>query len=440
MTGRHFPSSHAWWGNWHVSQGPRQPAKASSHYALMSPGLRLIALALAASIASVLATACRGSDPRPASPATPPPVTVSASAVSPTAPPAAATATPSPASNPTATATFTAVNQDLTVSVRICQPSPLGSGADTVGTAPLPTPRPASTSARPPELVKSEISAFYAAAAPVAALGDDWIRWADSRLAAATATGDVAAALRTHAVRLWELCSAAALLPDVPEATPAAQSFRAALLERNAWLGAAAEQLRCCGFAAVMGLGQRQQASTGAMESARKGLEALAAAYGVARGALPVRKEVSSTILGLSLETPAGWVVVDSSGQIIVLSSGDTRQLLPDSLGPRQWDLGSALRIRRLRNPPAMDLNAAETRARTLLGGLGSMRGERAVMFAGMSAVEQVRVDEATDWQVKVVIAVRGEFTYLFESGYPAQDSGVAAEFDQALASVKFRN
>ena len=176
------------------------------------------------------------------------------------------------------------------------------------------------------------------------------------------------------------------------------------------------------------------------MESARKGLEALAAAYGVARGALPVRKEVSSTILGLSLETPAGWVVVDSSGQIIVLSSGDTRQLLPDSLGPRQWDLGSALRIRRLRNPPAMDLNAAETRARTLLGGLGSMRGERAVMFAGMSAVEQVRVDEATDWQVKVVIAVRGEFTYLFESGYPAQDSGVAAEFDQALASVKFRN
>lgn len=278
------------------------------------------------------------------------------------------------------------------------------------------------------------------AAASLAALGDDWSRWADSRLAAATATGNVAAALRTHAVQLWELCSAAALLPDVPEAAPAAQSLRAALLNRNAWLGVAAEQLRCCGFATVMDLGQQQRASTKEMESARKEIEALTTVYGVDQSALPVRKEVSSAILGLSLETSAGWVVVDIAGQIIVLPSSDAQQLSPDSLGPRQWDLGSALLIRRLRNPPAIDFNAAVTRVRTLLGGLGSLRGERTRTLADMSAVEQVRVDEATDWQVKVVIAVRGEFTYLFESGYPAHDSGAAAEFDQVLASVKFLN
>ncbi len=176
------------------------------------------------------------------------------------------------------------------------------------------------------------------------------------------------------------------------------------------------------------------------MESAQKEIEALAIAYGVDRGALPVRKEVSSAILALSLETPAGWVVVDNSGQIIVLPSGGIWQISPDSLGPRQWGLGSALRIRRLRNPPEMDLSTAVTRAGALLGGLGNLSGERAEMIAGISAAGQVRLDDATDWQVKVVIAIRGEFTYLFEAGHPAQDSGAAEEFDQVLASVKFQN
>jgi hypothetical protein len=303
-----------------------------------------------------------------------------------------------------------------------------------LGTAPYPTPTPVSAGGdRPQTQVLAELTDYYRAAWPVASLARSWTADIGGRYAGAASSQEMGIELDAFGVRLAQVCAAAALLPDVPEAFAATRAFREALLSSHAWAVRVSDALRCCGASEARKLEGGRLMAAEAIAAASNSINAVAAEYGVSAGPPGFSRVVSSEVLGVSVRLPYDWPVLDDSAQVVALAPGQWQVTTAGGSGPKYWALGTALRIRRLRNPPGWDLNSALPRADTVLSPFGAAKETRPARIAGLQAIEQTRVDETANWRTKVVITVSGEFTFLIESGCPTH---MAQECDRLFAEL----
>jgi hypothetical protein len=202
---------------------------------------------------------------------------------------------------------------------------------------------------------------------------------------------------------------------------------------------AAADSLACCGSLGAHKVNLGADASATAFKDAEAALQPLATQYGGPSGTGAASLDIASDVLGVSLTAPAGWIILDDSALIVVLAPAESQVIAPGGTGPKAWSLGTAIRVRRLRNPPGQDLNAALPRASTLLGVFGPVQKQESAKVQGLAGVQQTRQDAATGWTTFVAVTVKGDFTYLVELGCPPQVTDrCAGYFAPALASVRF--
>lgn len=267
-----------------------------------------------------------------------------------------------------------------------------------------------------------------------------WAVEVDARWDRATSSREAAAELGAQGTRLALLCAAAARLPDVQEARAASSALRAALRARQAWLVSAAESLACCGSLGAHSVNFVAEAAAAAFSSADAALEPLATQYGGPTGAGPAPSDVASDVLGVTLTLPPGWLLLDHAALIIAQAPPGSQVMAPGGNGPRAWSLGTAMRVRRLRNPPGQDLNSALPRANALLDVLGPVRMQGPATVHGAEGVQQTRQEAATGWTTYVAITVRGDFTYLVELGCPSQVTDrCAGYFAPVLSALRFK-
>ena len=327
--------------------------------------------------------------------------------------------------------------EPATVAIPACRPAAVPMGED-VGTAPGPTATPV-PAFRPPEKVATEIQSYLLTAGPLSATAASWAAEVDARWDRASTSQDAAAELGAQGTRLALLCTAAARLPDVLEARVASSVLRAALRARHAWLVAAAESLACCGSAGAHKAALGADAGATAFKAAEAALHPLAAQYGGPSGTGAAPLVVASDVLGVSIALPAGWLTLDDSAVIVAQAPAESQVMAPGGTGPMAWSLGTAVRVRRLRNPPNQDLPAALPRTNSLLDVLGPVQQQESISVNGVAGVRQTRREAATGWTTYIAVAVRGDFSYLVEFGCPAQMTDrCAGYFSTALASVRF--
>lgn len=319
-----------------------------------------------------------------------------------------------------------------------CQPEAVPIGGESVGTAPYPTATPV-PAFRPPEKVTDEVQAYLLTAGPLSDMAASWAAEVDARWDRAATSQEAAAELGAQGTRLALLCTAATRLPVVPEARAVSSALRAVLRSRHAWLVAASESLACCGSAGAHKAALGADAGATAFKNAAATLHPRATQYGGPSGTGAAPLDLASDVLGISVTLPAGWLPLDDSALIVALAPVESQVMAPGGTGPKAWSLGTAVRVRRLRNPPGQDLAAALPRANTLLEVLGSVQHQESASVNGIANVRQTRQEAATGWTTFVAVTVKGDFTYLVELGCPSQTTDRCVGYlAPVLASVRF--
>ena len=214
----------------------------------------------------------------------------------PTVTPATASATPTPGQS-----------AGTTVSYPACNGSGTGGGGS-LGTAPGPTPTPAPTiGSRDPAVVSRDISDYMSAAQPIvqylsrssAAFNEKW--------STGLSTDEQAGLLQMLGSRAAISCGAAALITDVP---PEAAGFDALLREgariRHAWVGAAADQLSCCGTSVNLDTASGNTLTSATLAELVSEIESLLAEYDAA---LTGGRSLQDDALGIEITVEEGWLV-----------------------------------------------------------------------------------------------------------------------------------
>lgn len=342
----------------------------------------------------------------------------------PTVTPATASATPTPGQS-----------GGTTVSYPACNSSGTGGGSS-LGTAPAPTPTPAPTiGSRDPAVVSRDISDYMSATQPIvqylsrssAAFNEKW--------STGLSTDEQARLLKMLGSRAAISCGAAALITDVPLE---AAGFNALLREgariRHAWVGAAADQLSCCGTSVNPDTASGNTLTSATLAELVSEIESLLAEYDAA---LTGGRSLRDDALGIEITVEEGWLVSSEGLSPVLYAPFELNGDGVVGLGPDSWQLGAAVRVRRLRNPAPLTAAEASSRFAGLISRHGSVESVVEIEVDSHPGLRHVLIANLPSWSASVTVFVAGDFTYFIESGCPADVPGACASIDAVAASLR---
>ena len=239
--------------------------------------------------------------------------------------------------------------------------------------------------------------------------------------------------------RLSQLCSALSVVPLTTDGKPFVDTMADNLKARRDLLYSTAE------------LGRDDSADLRTLDADRtdssltlKGLEVNLDEFSTLAGVTSVASvpfTIVNPLLAVTFDAPAGWLMVRNGIDIVLLAPEEQQVYSARGLGPDSWNLGSALRVRRFRNPESADLSGLSLTLDALYAQFGGRVAVETSRFGSIDGVLGIYRDMERGWDTLVAATVIDDSTYLFELGCPDEINSVCmSTINQFVASVEFIN
>lgn len=311
------------------------------------------------------------------------------------------------------------------------------SGFSGQGTAPAPTPTPApADSFRPPYLVERELMKFAVQVTPIAdALGsynsafqEAWVR--------ATAAEKQAAQLHTYGNLLARLCSAVSQLDIPPEVFTHTVGLSESIRARHSWTIVATDELLCCGNGHTAVLDVGYISTSFAINRAISRLAEYFAAQSLSQpeGVLRV---VTNDRLGFSMEIPLYAVVVRNEIDSLVALDSAQEILDPASFGPVGWNLGSSVRVRRIRNGSDLSVSQAVVEYEAILARFGPFTKTSILDIPDLDELQFTYSLDGESWSGLTIIFVLDGHTYFVEMMCDDSEQDVCEGLRSSIESIR---
>ena len=238
--------------------------------------------------------------------------------------------------------------------------------------------------------------------------------------------------IQALATRMTLACDAVSIIELVPpEATVFDANLRRVISERHAWVSSAVNDLNN-GLGISEAVEARNRVTFIELSRVSNEADVLAGEHGIT----PVELlRYTNEPLGISLDLPLGWVVsADGLSPVLMAPFAQNLSALP-GLGPDRWQLGTAIRVRRLRNSEPIDAQQAGERFKSIIERQGPVERVEEVSLEGNPALLHILAPEQADWSATVTVLVLGDFTYFVETGCPATLPG-ACEAVEGVAGT----
>ncbi len=346
--------------------------------------------------------------------------------------------TPSPAESPTpTTASPTPTPLPIyTIDLPPCDPGGQNSSGIQLGTAPGPTPTPLPEAGqRDASVISQELSDYFASASPVAEHLAEWSESFNSVWSSDLTGTQEADLLQVLGTRAAQACDAVRQITHLPpEVTGFDSLLRQAARTRHAWVGVAAEQLECCGAASssVIDVGNIETSDVVdqlAVESA-----SLLERYNSQPAEPPVLVDEA---FGIEILPRRGWLTAADGLNPVLFAPFELNRITVSGLGPDRWQQGTAVRVRRLRNPETLDAETASSRFIALITQQGSVSSVETVEVDGVPAARHILAPEDPRWSATITVFVAGDFTYFLETGCPSEVDGACDATNAVATSLK---
>ena len=337
--------------------------------------------------------------------------------------------------SPTVTVAPTGVRDLDTLLIPVCRTNPFTGGSVGFGTVPR-APEFGTTSPVDPANPGAEI---LVALAPVTQRVDHFTASVDNLWNIAESEQDFTTALSNEGRRLWLLCSAVAMAaPDLVDTHVLLSSFKALLAERHAWLTNRLEVLRNTSGSIREDDTSRTLNSNALMNLAKR-LDEFAIEAGVEDRITPAPFTVPNPLLGISLDAPAGWLLIRNRTDIVLAAPANSQVEGVSGLGVPGWNFGTALRVRRLRHEAPWTLEDSAGLMDSLMARFGDRISDAPTRVDGLDAINRVYESAEDGWITVVAATVRDLQTYVFELGCPAQEREFCeSALDGYVQSVEF--
>ena len=347
---------------------------------------------------------------------------------------------PSPTAtvSPTVAPQVEGVSEDLAnLVIPVCRTTPFAGGSVGFGTVPR-APEGATTS--PSGSVNPEVE-IIVALAPVIRRVDHFTAKLDSAWYAADSERDFVTVLFDESRRLWLLCGAVAVAaPGLVNTHPVLTSLRTLLSERQVWLTDRLEVLRTTPDS-IRDDDVSRAATSEALKNLTVRIDALAVEAGVEDRITPVPFTVPNPLLEISLDLPAGWLLIRNRIDIVLAAPPELHTEGVSGLGVPGWNLGTALRIKRLRHEAPWTLSDTEELMDSLLIKFGERVRDETVQVDGLATIARVYDAPEHGWVTFAAATVRDLHTYLFEFGCPSEERVFCeSQFLSLIDDVRFSN
>lgn len=323
-----------------------------------------------------------------------------------------------------------------TLLVPICRNDPFAGSAVGFGTVP-----------RAPESIETfrsdsgdPLPETILGLAPVIRWVDHFTLKADTAWAHADSELDFASVIFDESRRVWLACTAISLAVPVIETTdpPLLAYAKGLMSDRQVWLTDRLEVLRTDPSSIRNADATRQEMSIG-LRSLIAGLDELAREAGIEDGLTRLPFTALNPLLGISLDMPAGWMLLRNRVDIVLLAPPDLQADGVTALGVPGWNFGTALQVKRLRHEAPWTLTNTTDLMDSLLVKFGERSGEERREVDGLETAVRVYESPEDAWVTIAGATVRDLHTYLFELGCPEEDrASCEVLFQELLDGVHF--
>lgn len=326
----------------------------------------------------------------------------------------------------------------IQVAIPACKASPPGTFVGGAGTIPGPTPtEPPPPAPRTADESREAVRTYWERTGPIVNAAQSWVMLTEDKWSGAT-TREQADLVLVESTRLGVLCTATSAVDIDRELRDAHLSWVGALTARQAWASEVANALGCCGRADTLELEALRGSTADAVFAAATRVEETAAKYGPLPAA-SIEYRISNERLEIRVIVPPGWVVARNDTQLALIADRSIQLETDMGFGVDESNLGTGVRIRRLRKSADWTLEGAVDQAKAALSNLGSERSRRALTLDGALATELLLVPQDEQWATRLVVAGADDSAYFFEMGCPRTfDDACGGRFQEILEDVHF--
>jgi len=223
------------------------------------------------------------------------------------------------------------------------------------------------------------------------------------------------------------------LIPPPAEMTSLSGLVRDAVRGRHEWVTSAAARLTCCGSARTPELEAMELETRDALAHA---LGELPPADGATASEANTR---SAADLGITFTFPAGWAVVRSDFEVVLVAPARLQRVGKDGLGTSPRPNGSAVRMWTVNRPGQYTLADALRDSQPVLARHGDLVGAEEIIVDGVEGVLHTAEDAEARWLTQMAVFALEGRGYFFEAACPLE---VAAdcqnEAERILRTLQF--
>ena len=250
---------------------------------------------------------------------------------------------------------------------------------------------------------------------------------------AATDPREQAFLLNGHGRRMATLCRGVGLVPPPAEMASLGGLVRDAVRGRHEWVTSAAAELTCCGSGRTPELEAMELETRDALAHA---LGELPPADGATASEANTR---SADDLGITFTIPAGWVVVRSDFEVVLVAPARLQRIGGNGLGTGPRPNGSAVRMWTVQRPGQYALADALRDSQAVLARYGDLIGTEEIIINGVEGVLHRTENAEARWLTQMAVFALEGRGYFFEAACPLE---VAAdcqnEAERILRTLQF--
>lgn len=305
------------------------------------------------------------------------------------------------------------------------------------GTAPAPTPTPVpSASSRLPEVIDEEVyRTLEAASAAVLAIravedrfGIDW--------KAASTPGQRALSITYLGNALGQMCSILNLIPVTPEVEPLMVELMVAVRARHLWVTDRLNLIQA-GDIASSDKDVDGERNSGELDLALA--QIIEARERLTATDFARQKELNSDVINISVELPVEMFGLRVGLDLVAKYNDYGAPAKVPLMGPDEWGLGQALRVRRIRNRGDFMPDNIVSEYLSLFVHYGDIDLESGPPPGALGDAKFEWLSFDGEWRGEVTLFVRDGFTYFVEYACRTANTAVVCRtLDQVAGSARY--